>query len=171
MLDTTQDAQSQHEWFVCDHNAKCLEQVCTGTYHHGSLSLLGGFLQLRLQGNELLLHVCHTALCCGQLLQPHLIPLLHCCHLEKKQLQVAALVTEESKPPRFARNAFLDTSSSSCSSSGSSRVLIRKTFLFCQHCIQHCHKAGAFTCQVSNCMALELHRSVQRRNLMQNVSA
>ncbi len=50
-------------------------------YHHSGFCFFGGHLQLGLQGNELLLHVSDAALCCGQLLQTHLVPFLHRHHL------------------------------------------------------------------------------------------
>ena len=57
------------------------ESIRKVAYHHSRLCFFGGHLQLGLQGNELLLHVGHAALCGGQLFQTHLIPFLHCHHL------------------------------------------------------------------------------------------
>lgn len=98
----------------------CWEQCHDGNraYHHGSLSLLGGHFQLGLQCNELLLHVCHTALCSSQLLQTHLIPLPYRYHLQAQCSDARVLPTlnrdlqlnfAEQSSRKFANQAALPT--------------------------------------------------------------
>ena len=71
-----------------------------GAYHHGSFGFLGGDFQLGLKRNELLLHVCHAALCSGKLVQTHLIPLPHCHYLHSQCSDTDLLLT-------FAKTTFM----------------------------------------------------------------